>query len=178
MNCPGHMLAVRQRGAQLSRSAAALPRADAAASQRGVGHAVGPDARAPVSARTTRTASSRRSRSARKSSGCFGSCSASMATSACRSRRSSSTMPAEFLGEAATWDSRRGATEGGARACRAALHAQRRRRRVLRPEDRLRRDRRDRPEVAVRDDSARLSDARALRSEVHRRRQRGASCPS
>ena len=46
MNCPGHMLAVRQRSAQLSRSAAALPRADAAASQRSVGHAVRPDARA------------------------------------------------------------------------------------------------------------------------------------
>ena len=70
--------------------------------------------------------------------------------------------PAEFLGEAATWDSCGGAAEG-ARSTRVgeALHAQRRRRRVLRPEDRLRRHRCDRAEVAVRDDSARLPDARS-----------------
>ena len=49
-----------------------------------------------------------------------------------------------------------------------------RRRRVLRAEDRLRRHRRDRPEMAVRDDSARLPAAGALRPEVHRRRQRRA----
>ena len=48
MNCPGHMLRLRQRGAQLSRSAAPLPRADAAAPQRGVGRAVRPDARPAV----------------------------------------------------------------------------------------------------------------------------------
>ena len=69
MNCPGHFLTVRKPGAQLSRFAAALPRADAAASQRSVGRAVRPDARASVLSRTTRTASSRRSRSARKSNG-------------------------------------------------------------------------------------------------------------
>jgi threonyl-tRNA synthetase len=40
---------------------------------------------------------------------------------------------------------------------------------LLRPEDRLRRHRRDRPQVAVRDDPARLSDAGAFRSHVHRR---------
>ena len=39
---------VRKRGEELSRSPAASPRADTAASQRGVGHAVGPDARAAV----------------------------------------------------------------------------------------------------------------------------------
>ena len=39
---------LRERGAQLSGLAAALSRADAAASQRGVRHAVRPDARAPV----------------------------------------------------------------------------------------------------------------------------------
>ena len=41
------------------------------------------------------------------------------------------------------------------------LYDQRRRRRVLRAEDRLRRDRRDRPQVAVRDDSARLPACRS-----------------
>ena len=109
------------------------------------------------SARTTRTASSRRSRSAKKSSGCFGSCSASTATSGCRSRRSSSTTPDEFLGEAATWDHAEAQLKAALERAGDALHAQRKRRRVLRAEDRLRRHRRDRPEVAVRDDSARLS---------------------
>ena len=49
-----------------------------------------------------------------------------------------------------------------------------RRRRVLRAEDRLRRHRRDRPEVAVRHDPARLHAAAELRLEIHRRRQRRA----
>ena len=39
MNCPGHMLVFAQRGAQLSRPAAAAARADAAPSQRSVGRA-------------------------------------------------------------------------------------------------------------------------------------------
>ena len=62
-----------------------------------------------------------------------------------------------------TWATRRhvgscrSAAESGARARRHELHDQREGRRVLRTEDRLRRDRRDRPEVAVRHDSARLS---------------------
>ena len=74
--------------------------------------------------------------------------------------------------------SRRGTTprraEAGARGRRTAVHHQRGRRRVLRPEDRLRHHRRARPQVAVRDDSARLQDAGAVRPEVHRRRQRRA----
>ena len=48
MNCPGHFLLYRERGAQLPRSADPLPRADAAAPQRGVRRAVGPDPRPPV----------------------------------------------------------------------------------------------------------------------------------
>ena len=55
------------------------------------------------------------------------------------------------------------------------LHDRRGRRQFLRAEDRLRRHRCDRPEVAVRDDPARLSDAGAVRPEVRRRRQLGAS---
>ena len=39
MNCPGHMLMFAQRGPQLPRPADPLPRADAAAPQRGVGRA-------------------------------------------------------------------------------------------------------------------------------------------
>ena len=48
MNCPGHYPDVRQRGPQLSRPADPLPRADAAAPQRGVGRAHRADARAAV----------------------------------------------------------------------------------------------------------------------------------
>ena len=85
-----------------------------------------------------------------------------------------STRPAEFLGEIATWDHAEARAEARARGGRPALHDQRGRRRVLRAEDRLRRHRRDRPQVAVRDDPARLPDAGALRPEVRRRRQRRA----
>ena len=86
-----------------------------------------------------------------------------------------STRPDEFLGEVATWDHAEAQLKRGARARPAQPYThQRGRRRVLRPEDRLRRHRRDRPQVAVRDDPARLPDAGALRPEVHRRRQRRA----
>ena len=57
MNCPGHMLVFAERGPQLPRSADPAARADAAAPQRSVGRAHGPDARPAVLARTTRTAS-------------------------------------------------------------------------------------------------------------------------
>ena len=68
-----------------------------------------------------------------------------------------STRPAEFLGEVATWDSRRGAAARRRSSAPAMAYTiNERRRRVLRAEDRLRRHRRDRPEVAVRDDPARL----------------------
>ena len=85
-----------------------------------------------------------------------------------------STRPPEFLGADRAVGPRRGRVEARARRCRGAVHDQRGRRRVLRTKDRLRRRRRDRPQVAVRDDSARLPDPAALRSEVHRRRQRRA----
>ena len=48
MNCPGHFLTYREHDAQLPRSARALSRADAAASQRSVGRALRADARPPV----------------------------------------------------------------------------------------------------------------------------------
>jgi threonyl-tRNA synthetase len=86
-----------------------------------------------------------------------------------------STRPAEFLGEVATWDHAEAELRRALDAGEPALHGQRGRRRVLRPEDRLRRHRRHRPQVAVRDDPARLPAARALRPEVRRRRQPRAS---
>ena len=85
-----------------------------------------------------------------------------------------STRPDEFLGEVATWDHAEAALKRALDAVGAGLHDQRGRRRVLRAEDRLRHHRRDRPEVAVRHDPARLPDAGAVRPEVRRRRQRRA----
>ena len=86
-----------------------------------------------------------------------------------------STRPPEFLGAVETWDHAESELKRALEAVGRGLHGQRGRRRVLRPEDRFRRDRRDRPEVAVRDHPARLPDAGALRPEIHRRRQRRAS---
>ena len=85
-----------------------------------------------------------------------------------------STRPEKFLGEVATWDDAEAAPEARARALAAGVHAERRRRHLLRPQDRLRHHGRARPEVAVRHDSARLPDARAVRPEIHGRRQRRA----
>ena len=56
--------------------------------------------------------------------------------------------------------SRRGAAKAALERAGHGVHAQREGRRVLRAEDRLRRHRRDRPQVAVRDDSARLPACR------------------
>ena len=73
-----------------------------------------------------------------------------------------STRPDEFLGEVATWDHAEAQLQGGARARRRwPTTLNERRRRVLRAEDRLRRHRRDRPEVAVRHDPARLPACRS-----------------
>ncbi len=54
---------------------------------------------------------------------------------------------------------RRGGAQERAREVAAGVHAQRRRRHLLRPEDRLRHHGRARPQVAVRHDSARLRSA-------------------
>ena len=80
----------------------------------------------------------------------------------------------EFLGTIETWNHAEAELKAALDARRRAVHDQRGRRRVLRPEDRLRRHRRHRPEVAVRHDPARLPDAGAVRPEIHRRRQRRA----
>ena len=84
------------------------------------------------------------------------------------------TRPAEYLGDKATWDQAEAQLRGALEKAGESLHHRRRRRKFLRAEDRLRRDRRDRPQVAVRHDPARLPDAGAVRPEIHRRRQRRA----
>ena len=81
-----------------------------------------------------------------------------------------STRPPEFLGEIKTWDHAEAQLKEALEAGPDGLYAERRRRRVLRAQDRLRHHRRDWPEVAVRDDPARLSAAREFRPEIHRRR--------
>src|SRR5438045_3111113 len=69
----------------------------------------------------------------------------------------------------------RGCAQGRTRTDGPGVRAQARRRCVLRPEDRLRRQRQHRPQVAAGHDPARLQRARALRHVVHRRGQQGAS---
>ena len=85
-----------------------------------------------------------------------------------------STRPDEFMGEVATWDHAEAQLKAALERSRPGLRPQREGRRLLRPEDRFRRHRRDRPEVAVRHDPARLPAAGELRPEIHRGRQRRA----
>ena len=82
-----------------------------------------------------------------------------------------STRPEKFIGDIALWDRAEARAEGSARAGRPGLYHQCRRRRVLRTEDRLRHHGRDRTQVAVRHDPARLRRAGTLRPEVRRRGQ-------
>ena len=162
MNCPGHMLVFAQRGAQLPRSAAPLARADAAPPQRGVGRAVGPHARPAVFAGRRALLRHAGADWRRSASGCSGSCSVST-----RDFGLSYTAKLVDAARRSSWARlRRGthaeaAAQGGARARGTGVRAQRGRRRVLRPEDRLRRHRRDRPEMAVRHDPARLPACRS-----------------
>ena len=160
MNCPGHMLVFGERGPQLSRPAAPIPRADAAPSQRGLGRAVGPDPRPPVLAGRRPLLRDRSRRSARKSSGCSNLVKRVYGDFGLSYEVKLATRPAEFLGEKATWDHAEAELRKGARGRRRRLRRQRRRRRLLRTQDRLRRHGRHRPEVAVRDHPARLPAAR------------------
>ena len=178
MNCPGHFLTYASEVRQLSRPADPVPRADAAAPQRSLGRAVRPDARPAVFAGRCALFRHRRAdwRGSRTAASAW--CSASTRDFGLEFSAKLSTRPDEFIGEIATWDNAEAAAEGGARARGDGLHDQRKGRRVLRSEDRLRRHRRHRPQMAVRDDSARLRAAGELRSEVHRRRQHRASARS
>ena len=85
-----------------------------------------------------------------------------------------STRPDEFLGEDRDVGPRRAGAHARARGVRPPVPGGRQRRQLLRPEDRLSHQGRDRPEVAVRDDPTRLPDPAALRPEVRRGRQRPA----
>ena len=159
---PGPLCCVfAQRGAQLPRPADALSRADAAAPQRGVGRAVRPDPRAAVLAgrrALLRDAGADRRRGR-----------AAAAAGAARlrrlrpavSRRSCRRGPTSSSARSRPGITPRRSSRRRSSAPGMAYTLNERRRRVLRAEDRLRRHRRDRPEVAVRDDPARLPACRS-----------------
>ena len=83
-----------------------------------------------------------------------------------------STRPAEFLGTVETWDHAEASLKAALERAGQAYTIDEGDGAFYGPEDRRGRDRRDRPQVAVRHVSARLPDAGAVRPEVHRRRQR------
>ena len=175
MNCPGHFLLYASQVHSYQRAADPVSRADAAASQRSLRRAVGTDARPAVLAgrcALLRDAGADRRRSR-----------AADSAGAARLRRFRPAVHGEAVDDArrsssatiATWDHAEAQLKAALDRAGMAYTINERRRRVLRPEDRLRRHRRDRPQVAVRDDSARLPAAGELRPEVRRRRQRRAS---
>ena len=165
MNCPAHALIYQHGAAQLPRSADSLPRADAAASQRGLGHALGPDARARSSRRTTRTSTCAHDQIERGDHRLLALVARSTSSSA-----SSTTMhlvdaqPREVHGRRRRVGQRR-SNAGARRSTKNHIEYRSgaRRRGLLRTEDRHPGDRRHRPQVAVRDHPARLRAARALR---------------
>ena len=85
-----------------------------------------------------------------------------------------STKPEKAIGTDEQWEEADGGADRGARVAGARVPAQPRRRRLLRPEDRLPRHRCDRPLVAARHLPARLLHARALRPQLSGRGQRRA----
>ena len=105
MNCPAHILVYASEVRSYRELPLRLPRADAAAPERGVGRAVGPHARAAV--RAGRRALLRDAGADRRGSGAPDAASSSASTRdfglpfAAQARRRG---PTEFLGEIATWD--------------------------------------------------------------------------
>ena len=85
-----------------------------------------------------------------------------------------STRPENRLGDDALWDRAEGELTRALESRGVAIQGQRGRRGLLRPEDRPPHDRRDRPVVAARHRPARLREPRALRHDLHGRRQRRA----
>ena len=85
-----------------------------------------------------------------------------------------STRPDERLGDDALWDHAEGALAKALERQRHRVLDRRGRGRLLRPEDRPAHDRLARALMAARHGPARLQHARALRADLHGRRQRGA----
>ena len=100
-----------------------------------------------------------------------------LTSTACSTSRSTlelSTRPDERIGDDELWDRAEGRAGQGAREQRHRVLDRRGRGRLLRPQDRSAHDRLARALVAAGHRAARLQHARALRPDLHRRRQRRA----
>ena len=175
MNCPGHCAPVRDRRATPTATCRC------ATSSRACCTATSPPAcctgccACATSPRTTRTSSAPRSRSQDEVTGCL-----EMAFDdlrAVRLRGAPRALDAPRAARSATdemWDRAEAQLTRALDELGLALRAQPRRRRLLRAEDRHAHDRLARALLAARHGPARLLDARALRADLHRRRQRRA----
>ncbi len=173
MNCPGALPAVRHSAATPTatcRSATPSPASLHRNEASGVLH--GLLARAPLRpgrrAHLLHRGAGRRTRSRLPAR--WPSTPTSCSTST--SRLELSTRPEQRVGTDEMWDRAEDKLDARARRARPRLRAEPRRRRLLRPEDRHAHDRLARALLAARHGAARLLDARALRAQLHRRRQR------
>ena len=174
MNCPAHV--------QLFNDAALLlPRPAGPLAEPGPCIATSRAARctaccaSATSRRTTRTSSAPRSRSRRSSQRCLDFGSTIYDTFGFRAAPGALDAPGEARRHRGDLGPRRGRAREGARRQRASTYDARRGRGAFYgAEDRLAHDRLHRPRVAARHRAARLQPARALRAELHRRRQRRA----
>ena len=173
MNCPGHILIYRSEGAFVSRSAAALLRVRHGLSLRTLRDAARAHARARLHARRRASLLHARSTARRVRAD---------ADEALRLMKAFGFEEFEYFLSTREDSVRVDTDEIAEDAIRKALgitqlavRGRRRRRRVLRPEARHQRARRDRPQVAARHRAGRFRTAQALRSEVPRPRRPGSS---
>ena len=165
---PGHQV--------LSRSAAAPCRVRLVPSLRAVRRACTASCACAASRRTTRTSSAARIRSPPKASQfCALLASVYRDLGFDKFRIKFSDRPAKRAGSDAVWDQAEAALMEATARRRLRGRAQSGRGRVLRPEARIRADRRDRPRLAVRHVPGRLRAARAARRDLCRRGRRRAS---
>ena len=86
--------------------------------------------------------------------------------------------PEKRIGADEQWDRGEAALDGGAEEGGTPVRGDARRRRLLRSQDRLPREGRDRPALAARHDPVRLRAARELRPDLHRRGRQAAPARS
>ena len=166
---------LRQPAPQLPRAAAAHPRPGRPAPQRSLGHARRPHPRAPVqpgrrAPLLTEAGPRRGNRPLHRArrQGLLGA----------RAQLPGQALdaPRELPRRGGQLGQGRGRARGRAGQAQAGLHLEQGRRRLLRAEDRLRRHRRPRPQVAVRDDPARLRPAAPLRAVATSARTTPSTC--
>ena len=175
MNCPFHCLIFEQPAALLPRAAAAAVRARHGLPLRAVRRAARPACASVASRRTTphllHARAGRRRDPPRCSTSCCRCCGPSASTT---SRPTCRRATREVVGTDDELGASHRAAAPGARRRGAAVRDRGGRGRLLRPEDRHRRPRRHRSQLAAVHDPARLQPARALRARVRRRRRRPA----